>query len=352
MQYSYDACPGAEATIGRHQALIAEAVSSVLPADVLKAIVMIGGYGRDEGGYVQADDGSFQPYNDYDYFLVLDNVSRRQARELIADLPHLDDAVGIEVDFHPLLVKDLPHLELSLMNAEMAAGHRVIWGDPDILRDMPEMPLCSVPLAEFSRMMVNRGCLLLMNYLNPQRKDFSKYINKNYLAIGDARLALAKINLLHYQDKREMLAIHTLDSTLTRNYGQAIDARFRPDRMPAWPQSELPLVTGCWLNLFSELESLRLDNVVSSSGLGWREYAEPSLLKHQGDENPWRNLGRCVLDSKLSLASGFALRHPRERIASGLPLLLSEARQLSNPAADAGWCQRARALLEIWQRYS
>ncbi|MDP4598250.1 MAG: hypothetical protein NWS96_05355 [Pseudomonadales bacterium] len=357
MTYTFDSSVAADATIDAHQRLIATAVSLALPAGVLAAIVMIGGYGRAEGGYVVATDGSHQPYNDYDYFLVFDGVSRARARDLVHSLPHLDDQVGIEVDFHPLLKSDLAGLEFSLMNAEMQAGHRVIWGDLNILDMMPAMPLDQVPLAEFSRMMSNRGCLLLMNYLAPENAVIGKYINKNYLAIGDAQLALAGEYSLHYSRKIQAIAKLDIAPQLMTDYRRAVDLRFRPDAHALWQFQDMSRVTEQWLDTFARLESSRLGQQVCADNdcagaLNWQAYGAARVGKGQGCNNPVKNLLRHLLNPRLSVVSSFALRHPRERIVSELPLLLDQIGRDGQCRFDPAWQARAKSLLAQWAEYS
>jgi len=361
MRYTFDDNQQANDIIHAHQQLIAQAVVAALPRGVLAAIVMIGGYGRSEGGYVFAADGTCEPYNDYDYFLVFDGVSRARVKRLVAALPCLDDAVGIEVDFFPMLKQDLPGLDYSLMHAEMQSGHRVIWGDPDILLSMQAMPLGDVSLGEFTRMMTNRGCLLLLNYLEPGRAELSKYINKNYLAIGDMYLALANQYSLHYRDKRHSVHHLPIERRLADNFNRAIDIRFRPDEGTAWQLADLSCVTADWLQAFADLESRRLclsiwgdgnGSAKLQQGLGWTSYASRGLVKDQGCQQPVKNILRHLRHRVACLSGGSVLRHPREHIVSQLPLLLAQAASNKSEQQSSEWRERASALLGLWSVYS
>jgi hypothetical protein len=367
--YTFDGNQQANETIHAHQQLIAAAVVAALPQGVLAAIVMIGGYGRSEGGYIHASDGTCQPYNDYDYFLVFDKISHARAKRLVAALPCLDDAVGIEVDFFPMLKQDLAGLDFSLMHAEMQVGHRVIWGDPDILHLMQTMPLDEVSLDEFTRMMANRGCLLLLNYLEPDRTELSKYINKNYLAIGDVYLALANQYSLRYTDKRHGVSHLPIEKRLADNFSRAIDIRFRPDEGDVWQLADLASVTEDWLQAFAALESRRLRLVISGAadsvihcsvrgvveggkGLSWVAYASSDVAKKQGCQQPLKNILRYLRHRRSCLPGASVLRHPREQIVSQLPLLLAEASGNETAHQAFQWRARASALLGLWSHYS
>ena len=67
---------------------------------------------------------------------------------------------------------------------------------------MQDMPLAQLDLREFERLLTNRGCLLLMNHLDNGHEHISKYINKAWLAIGDALLALAGKYEISYLNKK------------------------------------------------------------------------------------------------------------------------------------------------------
>jgi len=142
-RYTYDGDEAVEARIHRDQELIAAAVEKALPGPELRAVVLMGGYGRGEGGFTMID-GKPAPYNDYDYFIVvrgMDKAAIRAAEPRLAKVAkELEKQVGVEVDFFFLREETLPSSEYSLMNAEMIWGHRVIQGDPNILDAMPQCP--------------------------------------------------------------------------------------------------------------------------------------------------------------------------------------------------------------------
>ncbi len=68
-----------EQVLERHLRLIVDRVRSL--SDGLRAVVLYGGYGRDEGSWYVDNTGAVRPYNDYDLLLVLDRVIERNERE-------------------------------------------------------------------------------------------------------------------------------------------------------------------------------------------------------------------------------------------------------------------------------
>lgn len=359
MTYTFDKNPAAEKRIALQQQLIVENVLRYIPESALAAIVLIGGYGRAEGGYVLNSYGQPAPFNDYDYFLIFRGVSKRRADQLTKKLPILDDLVGIEVDFHPLRLEELADLQPSLMFAEMQQGHKVVYGDKQVLTAMPSMPLCDLPLSEFTRLMINRGCLLLMNFTNPQAITFTRYVNKAALAAGDTILAMHDRYHPGYKVKVRRLAdVLGTRHPLYLRYAQAVSARFRPDTGAVAQQRDLVEMTRIWLETLQRLEELRLNEPVVS----WDRYCDPAVHKQQ-DSGSWvKHFLLNLRDRKLGMLKDslrWYKRHPRERIVSALPALLSnrtcaiDAVHGTLAIADSSnWKVSADKLLELWGRYS
>jgi hypothetical protein len=295
----------------------------------------------------------------------------------LTELGHLLTArVGVEVDLAVLRVEVLPRAEYSLMHTEMLWGHRVVAGDPDILASMPRMPFAGLALAEFTRLMLNRGSLLLMNRNalltgttgEPlQREQFMKYLFKAVLACGDARLAAAGQYHPSYSEK--WLRLQRLQwagqERFLSQYRMALDAKFHP-AYEQYAKVELAQclqqVTDLWLETLSHLETIRLGSHAGS----WAEYASPAIGKGQsapGLSGLMRNVGVTLRDyGPLELLTNlrWSLRYPRERLISILPGLLAGPGLLRDSQlttalglpARGSWQQLVRSYLEQWHRYA
>lgn len=377
-RYTLDGDEAVEARIGRDQALIVSGVQDVLAPPALQALVLMGGYGRGEGGYVLRD-GTPEAYNDYDYFVVVRGLDHAQ-RTLVSDglakkARDLEHHVGVEVDFALLQEARLPTAEYSLMNAEMIWGHRVVSGDPDVLGEMPPMPFGGLPRGEFTRLLLNRGALLLMNQvrlaegskLGPEAQEvFFKYLFKAVLACGDARLAGNRIYHPSYVKKLELL--RALDwrgkQELMDCYVQAWENKFHPnygryaeEDPSAWQER----VVRIWFDTLSWFERERIGKDIGD----WVAYCSPSIPKGQGGQS-WgglRNLAITLRDfgpAELLRRPYWSLRYPRERLISALPLLLSHTEDEVVPAlANAlsvsvatPWRDEAETFLRLWRRYA
>ena len=369
-----------EARIARDQKLVAAAVMESVPARYFRALVLIGGYARGEGGFRRDADGRPEPYNDYDYFVVVGGANAAEVRDLKPRLLQLGHAlsyrVGVEVDLALLRAESLPKAEYSLMNAEMLWGHQVVAGDPKVLSTMPRMPFAELPLAEFTRLMLNRGSLLLMNRealsheetdVPDARERFVKYLCKAVLACGDARLAAARRYHPSYMEKRERLERMRWPghAGFLPLYETALEARFHPDRLRHEGGDlvdGLNEVTRLWLETLVYLESVRLGRGPGS----WSEYASPAVSKGQsapGLRGLARNVGVTLRDyGLLELLTNlrWSLRYPRERLISSLPGLLVGPELVSEThlsralglASGCGWNELTRNYLEQWHRYS
>jgi hypothetical protein len=378
-RYTPDGDDAVESRINCDQQLIAAAVMDAVPELHFRALVLIGGYARGEGGFRHAD-GKPEPYNDYDYFVVVRGMNHTAIQILKAtllELGHLlTTRVGVEVDLAVLKEESLPGEEYSLMHAEMLWGHKVVAGEMAILDAMPPMPFAGLGLAEFTRLMLNRGSLLLMNRdalargncSEPQqREQFMKYLFKAELACGDARLAA--VGQYHPSYSAKWQRLQNLQwyghEGFMLQYEMALDAKFHP----AYEQYDtanlaqcLQQVTDLWLETLACLESVRLGSDAGS----WAAYASPAICKGQsapGLRGLVRNVGVTVRDyglRELLTNLRWSLRYPRERLISTLPGLLgapglvhdSQLTAALGLTAVAGRQEMTRSYLEQWHRYA
>ena len=378
-RYTPDGDAGVESRIDCDQQLIAAAVMDVVPESHFRALVLIGGYARGEGGF-RHSDGKPEPYNDYDYFVVvrgMNHAGRQTLKASLLELGHLLTArVGVEVDLAVLKEESLPGAEYSLMHAEMLWGHKVVAGEKAILDAMPPMPFAGLGLAEFTRLMLNRGSLLLMNRdalargncnEAQQREQFMKYLFKAVLACGDARLAAAGQYHPSYSEKWQRLQRlqWSAQEHFLPQYEMALQAKFHPayEQYDAVDLAQcLQQVTDLWLETLANLESVRLGSHAGS----WAEYASPAICKGQsapGVRGLVRNVGVTVRDygvRELLTNLRWSLRYPRERLISALPGLLgtpglvhdSQLIKALGLAAVAGRQEMTRSYLEQWHRYA
>ncbi len=184
---------------------IVDAITSDPQGDQVNSIVLLGGYGRGEGTPFKVK-GTEVPFNDYDLVVVVNlNRNRRFSKNFSQRMQLLKQSLkkqlGITVDLYVHCLSSLKRAECSLLNYEMQNGHRVLWGNPKVLEIMPKVSLEAVSLSEGSRLLMNRGKLLLdirgrLRDPKPLTEQetvcFRKFLWKNHLAFGDCLLLLKK----------------------------------------------------------------------------------------------------------------------------------------------------------------
>jgi len=275
--------------------------------------ILLGGYGRGEGTPFINPDGTQSPFNDYDLVVIVEPLNR-DVRQLFKTLEQqLTAELGIPVDLCPYEKSLLSRCECSLLNYEMKHGHKVIWGDEHILDAMPDYPAGKLPLSEGSRLLLNRGKLLLdikqrimeaEPLTHDERIRFIKFIQKAWLAMGDcALLAKGKYDL-SYGVKRERIA--TLQDIPDRDaivdhYVESIQLKEKGDYLARLPgtdiAAEFQFVCSLYLSFFHWYQALHTGR-------------ECSMIKAMLLNLKWN--GRPLL------------HHPRKYLYSAIQELLKE----------------------------
>jgi hypothetical protein len=361
-----------ERRIAADQQRVTDEVADLLGPPRLVALVLAGGYGRGEGGYRWAG-GVAVPYNDYDYFVVVRDCGVRRLRRLRRDLHALGERLGrefgLEVDFAVLAAERL---------AELKWRHRVLTGDARALEPIASPPVSELPLAEFSRMMLNRGALLLLNARELATgaavrargcERFLRYLSKGLLAAGDARLAASGRYHPSVDERARRLRELPWTGDGRERFLELYELALRiklggePGRVlqAGEPRRLQRLAVHEWLEAYRVLEAERLGRVPES----WQTYAAAEVAKGQGGGRWWSPLQHLAhaLVAAVSRARlpdpGRVLRHPRERLMAALPLLLEPgvagqcrlAAEALGAPPDAAWPQLAEVFLADWRSY-
>ena len=213
-KYSIHGSPAFDKLVDQHMQRIADEVWTSSYSKHWKALVLIGGYGRGEGTPLIEKNGEEAPFNDYDLVVV----TNRTGPLIRGALKHLEKRltaeIGLPVELCPYLKRNLPKCEFSLLNYEMKYGHKVIRGNEKILKRMPNYPHNQIPLSEGTRLLMNRGKLLLeakqrltvsSSLTAEERRKFIKFILKANLAFGDCALLMRKAYDTSYAIKKERI---------------------------------------------------------------------------------------------------------------------------------------------------
>src|SRR5438132_1452260 len=89
-RFTTDGSAALEQRLGEWCAGFAGDVQKIIPASILGAVVLGGGYGRGEGGVLRTEQGDF-PYNDLEFYIFVRGpllFRERQFRSKLAELAH------------------------------------------------------------------------------------------------------------------------------------------------------------------------------------------------------------------------------------------------------------------------
>lgn len=334
-KYSVKGSPAFDAHIDADMQRIADAVYASPFSKHWKALVLLGGYGRGEGSPCISPNGEELPFNDYDLIVVTDSLDPLLKRALKTMEKTLSEKIALPVDLYPYLASALPKCEFSLLNYEMKYGHRVIRGNEKILAAMPAYPHDAIPLSEGTRLLMNRGKLLLdikRRLARPEiltreeRQRFIKFLFKADLAFGDCALLLREAYDLSYVIKRHRLPEIDLSGlsdprALVSAYSRAIDFKERVDFHSA-ENGNIHLrfaeTVARYEQFFLWYERRRLNRKFQTL----EKYAH--TFPHLGKEgSPLKNALHNLRAFGPS-AVRYSFAHPRLRLYATLPLLLTK----------------------------
>ncbi len=311
-------------------------------ASVCRALVLIGGYGRGEGTPWIVGDRQ-EPFNDYDFVVVAAPMNRRRRNGVQARLRVLEQRLaqelGLPVDLQLYPANGLPRAEFSLLNYEMKYGHKIVWGDPAALRTLPAYPHDRIPLSEGTRLLLNRGKLLLdirralrsgRVLTDVEKLRYVKFIGKAHLAFGDCALLLSRAYDLSYAVKQERIRVRLAPGApdaalLIGRYRAAVKLKEWGDYafLAGYPLAEeFEVVRKYYLRFFPWYEAARAK--VEATELAAR--GAPSIPSP--DDAPLWKAAICNVQAfgarALSMGAPLWNEHPRTPLYRSLPLLLGD----------------------------
>lgn len=322
---------------------IRESVSENLPPSSYKALLLIGGYGKGEGG-VEIIQGIEKPHNNLDLLLITHkNSPSSEDLKVRLDLllKPISQRYELNLETSVVAFQQLNRSSPPLIWYEMAQAHKVIAGDSDFSSSLPSYHLSDVAKDEFLTLLVNRGTLLIINRwlikaglcnTTPQRKVIVKHAMKAIIGFGDALLYFLGDYHWSYQEKQKLIKNHSDISPAFRDlYESATTFRFQPDYtsylskdLSAWIDELLvPLA-----EITLQIESIRLEYPL----LTWHNYFSLFLKKSWRQDLCSKRGMKEKIKGILTLPkspcgkgwqekSAFCLLSPQERTAFIFPLI-------------------------------
>jgi len=219
---------------------VAFIIESQIHPNRFTALIMLGGYGRGEGGVVFID-GKEYPHNNFDFLLILKNLNKKKQNDLkkkiYPKLLPLNRKIKTQIDLGFVNASNLKHTANRIIWYDMRFGHKTIMGDENFVPSLKRFRLQTIPKWDARNLLVNRGTLMIINELllkkkNPDsdvRKLIIKHIIKAIIGYGDALLFfLDDYNWSYVEKQKRMQNRNDVSEDFKKIYDEAMEFRFQP----------------------------------------------------------------------------------------------------------------------------
>lgn len=297
-QYTYHRSVAAEALIGEVIGEVAELVGRVVPASRINALVLIGGYGRGEGG-VRQDDAGERPNNNLDFLLIFRGQLDPDWQVRIDEgLSELQQRFAISLDFSSVSDRLLQRSPCRLMWYDMRCGHKTVLGDRSFLPSLSQFGLQRVPSWDVHNLLVNRGTLLVINDCLASQSPtasmqqiYARHTTKAVIGYGDALLYSRGAYDWSYAEKqRRMRLLVDVEPTFRELYDVAAEQRFRPSSSIPDCLDDIERVRQACESVHREFESRRL----GLPTVKWDSYLPAALRRSLLEDTSPRGCARSV----------------------------------------------------------
>lgn len=206
--------------------VVVKEIVGLLGKDI-RAIVLIGGYGRGEGGVLKTE-GGYRLVNDFDIIVFVHNNVRKMEhkyknalRKLVKEIePRTNGLKQIDIDItNTQRFRFIPN---KVSYYEVKHGHKVLYGDIDLDAIMPEFKTENLPIFDGTMYFYTRGSGLLIPSVyfikgelgkKANRENFQIELQKACVAMGDALLLMAGEYHFSYQERlKRFRLLNTKDS--------------------------------------------------------------------------------------------------------------------------------------------
>ncbi|NQV18759.1 MAG: hypothetical protein HQ534_09480 [Armatimonadetes bacterium] len=219
---------------------VAFIIESQINPNNFTALIMLGGYGRGEGGVV-IFDGKEYPHNNFDFLLITRNLNKKKQNDLkkkiYPKLIPLNRKIKTQIDLGIVNASNLKHTANRIIWYDMRFGHKTILGDENFVPSLRRFRLQTIPKWDARNLLVNRGTLMIINELllkkknldNDVRKLIIKHINKAIIGYGDALLFfLNDYNWSYVEKQKRMQNRNDVSEDFKKIYDKAMEFRFQP----------------------------------------------------------------------------------------------------------------------------
>ncbi len=255
--------------------------------DQTAALILIGGYGRGEGGVV-IENGVASAHNNLDLLYIHNGRVSSKTVSLVNDLLQaISKKYNIGIDMFAINKQKLLNLNGLVIGYDMRHGHKTLLGDSSFLKEHKSFSIYNIDTTDVRQLIVNRGTLLLINRLllqkesltKKERKLIIKHAIKAIIGYGDALLYFNNIYHWSYAKKQSNMSESTsIDPKIKTLYSEAILFRFMPNYeeyllkdLQSWNDELIEIFSSIHLNC----ETINLNE----SELNWDKYLCTALEK-------------------------------------------------------------------------
>lgn len=349
---------------------VARALDAALEPFWYDAVVLIGGYGRGEGGVeIRGDREAL--HNNLDVLVITrDGAPHDLARRVDDALAPIRGELGVGVDAGFVTRATLERAPCLVMWLDMRNGHKTLLGDDSVVPGLERFTASRLLPWDVDLLVTNRASLLVLSELllatgrddDKARRTVIKHAYKAIVGYGDGMLfTLGRYDSSYAEKARRVRESPEISPVLAGRYDEAIRFRFTPD-YGAFVDRDLR----SWHDeLVHALGPVHLDYVSRRVGrpLAWRDL--PSAVAEcalHGDDRSvtglvrrgYRALRTPANVPSLPWLSGLALRGAGDRgpLSIALPAVLFDpdeslreiaAAALDVRCADLGSLRRAYA---------
>lgn len=278
-----------------------------------QALILIGGYGRCEGGIV-SNNNVHKPHNNLDLLYIYNkSIDKNVYDEVNKKLQSIAKRYDIGIDISAISKDNLLSLKGLVISYDMRFGHVCILGNSDFLKTNEEFNLYNIDSADVRQLLVNRGTLLLINRLILDKENLSikekkliiKHTIKAIIGYGDAFLYFhGKYNWSYAQKQLNMSNLTEASLELKNLYNEAILFRFKPN-YEKYIDEDLKLWNENILQILSKIH-LECENIyLNKKDFKWEEYFTLAL---QAKSYPLQNIKQKVKSSFYALKNLKALK--------------------------------------------
>jgi len=263
------------------------------------ALILIGGYGRGEGGIV-LENGTYHPHNNLDLLYIYNgNINTGIVEQANIKLQKIAKKYSIGIDMSAINKQKLMKLDGQVVAYDMRYGHKTLLGDSKFLKEHNAFSLYNIDPADIRQLLVNRGTLLLINRVllnkptltKDEKKLIIKHAIKAIIGYGDALLYFNDSYHWSYAQKQtNMSELKNIDKATKDLYSEAMLFRFMPDYdtylqkdLKAWNDELIRTLSS--IHLECEKINLNEDN------LDWENYFTIAL---ENKSYPQHNLKQKV----------------------------------------------------------